>query len=114
KSGLRAQDFLNLYCAEGVIKTVAAGISASNSSRIHVKGAAGSLDAVIAAAVFTLEPRDFIFIMQEKEEAAYFQNDLQSLLERDVVMLTTTYARPYEMDDTEKSNDRMQAEVFSR
>ena len=112
--GLRAHDFLNLYSAEGVIKTVAAGIGAPGPSRIHIRGASGSLDAVIAAAVFTLDPRDSVFIMQEKEEAAYFQNDLQSLLSREVLLLPMSYRRPYEFDETENANVLMRAEVLSR
>src|SRR5690606_11001459 len=83
-------------------------------SRIHIRGASGSLDAVIAAAVFTLDPRDSVFIMQEKEEAAYFQNDLQSLLSREVLLLPMSYRRPYEFDETENANVLMRAEVLSR
>src|SRR5690606_37717866 len=112
--GLRAHDFLNLYSAEGVVKTIAAGVRTPGPSRIHIRGTAGSLDAVIAAAVFTLEPRDSVFIMQEKEEAAYFQNDLQSLLGREVLLLPMSYRRPYEYDETENANVLMRAEVLSR
>ncbi|HLT72763.1 MAG TPA: hypothetical protein VKZ75_08935, partial [Cyclobacteriaceae bacterium] len=111
---MRADDFLKLYQADGVIKTVAAGINTPSPVRIHLKGLSGSLDAVLAASIFTLEQRDYILVLQEKEEAAYFQNDLQNLLQREILLLPMSYKRPYEFDETENANVLMRAEVLSR
>lgn len=105
---------MKIYRADGVIRTVAAGIGASSSARIHLKGLSGSLDAVLVSAIFTLDPRDYILVLQDKEEAAYFQNDLQGLLGREILLLPMSYKRPYEFDETENSNVLMRAEVLSR
>jgi transcription-repair coupling factor (superfamily II helicase) len=111
---LRPKDFLSIYCADGVIRTVAAGIAASGPSRIKVKNLSGSLDAVLVASVFTIDPRDFVIVLGEKEEAAYFQNDLQSLLEREILQFPMSYKRPYEFDETENANVLMRTEVLDR
>ena len=113
-TGLRANDFLRIYGADGVIKTVAAGINAPDNPRIHLKGLSGSLDALLAASVFTLAPRDHLFILEEKEDAAYFQNDLQNLLGREILLFPMSYKRPYEFDETENANILMRAGVLSR
>jgi transcription-repair coupling factor (superfamily II helicase) len=109
---LKAIEFLNLYCADGLVKTVAAGIAVQNP-HIRIKGLAGSLDAVLVAASFTLHPQDYLIVLQDREEAAYFQNDLQSLLGQEILMFPMSYKRPYEFDETENANILMRTEVLN-
>jgi transcription-repair coupling factor (superfamily II helicase) len=110
---LRAHDFLKMYCADGLIKTVAAGIHTPKRSSIKIKGLSGSLDAVLTASTFKLHPQNYVIILQDKEEAAYFQNDLQNLLERNILLFPMSYKRPYEFDETENANILMRAEVLN-
>jgi transcription-repair coupling factor (superfamily II helicase) len=95
------------------MKTVAAGIHASRSKNFRIKGLSGSLDAIFVASVFTLHPQDFLIILHEKEEAAYFQNDLQSLLGREILLFPMSYKRAYEFEETENANILMRAEVLN-
>jgi transcription-repair coupling factor (superfamily II helicase) len=111
---VRATDFISIYKADGFVKTVAAGIKASQAQAVRIKGLAGSLDAVMVAATFKLHPQDYVIVLQDREEAAYFQNDLQSLLDREVPIFPMSYRRPYEYDETENANILMRAEVLSR
>ncbi len=106
-------DFLNIYRADGFVKTVAAGIKASEKRNIQLKGLSGSLDAVVLAAIFKTHPQDFLIILQDKEEAAYFQNDLQNLLAREVLIFPMSYKRPYELDEIENANILMRTEVLN-
>ena len=111
---MRAQDFLNIYCADGLIKTVAAGIHAPKNPNLRIKGLSGSFDAVITASTFKLHPHDYIIVLQDKEEAAYFQNDLQSLLGKEILLFPMSYKRPYEFLEIENANILMRAEVLNR
>jgi transcription-repair coupling factor (superfamily II helicase) len=111
---LRAIDFLTIYRADGLVKTVAAGVKASDQKNVRIKGLAGSLDAIFLAASFKLHPQDYIVILQEKEEAAYFQNDLQNLLDREILLFPMSYKRPYEFDEIENANILMRAEVLNK
>lgn len=110
---MRAHDFLSMYCADGLIRTVAAGIHTPASSNIKIKGLSGSLDAVLVACAFRLHPQDYIIILQEKDEASYFQNDLQNLLGKDILLFPMSYKRLYEFDETENANILMRAEVLN-
>lgn len=110
---MRAHDFLSMYCADGLIKTVAAGIHTPASSNIKIKGLSGSLDAVLVACAFRLHPQDYIIILQEKDEASYFQNDLQNLLGKDILLFPMSYKRLYEFDETENANILLRAEVLN-
>jgi transcription-repair coupling factor (superfamily II helicase) len=93
---------------------VAAGIKASAPSVIRIKGLSGSLDAILVAAVFKLHPQDMLIVLQDREEAAYFLNDLQNLLDREIFLFPMSYKRPYEFHDTENANILMRAEVLNR
>lgn len=111
---MRAQDFLNIYCADGLIKTVAAGIHTPKNSNLRIKGLSGSFDAVIAASSFKLHAHDYIVVLQDREEAAYFQNDLQNLLGKEILLFPMSYKRPYEFTEIENANILMRAEVLNR
>lgn len=110
---MRASDFINIYRADGLIKTIAAGIHAPKQKNIRVKGLSGSLDAVLLATVFKLHHHDHLIVLQDREEAAYFQNDLQNLLNKEVLIFPMSYKRPYEYDDVENANILMRAEVLN-
>jgi transcription-repair coupling factor (superfamily II helicase) len=111
---VKANDFLSIYKADGLIKTVAEGIRASKPQNIRVKGLSGSLDAVLVATTFKLHPQDYLVVLQDREEAAYFQNDLQNLLDREVLLFPMSYKRAYEYDETENANILMRAEILNR
>jgi len=75
----------------------------------------GSLDAVIAAATYQINKQTNIFILHDKEEAAYFHNDLQNLMgDKEVLLFPTSYKRPYQFDETENANILMRAEILNR
>jgi transcription-repair coupling factor (superfamily II helicase) len=112
---LKASDFLSLYRADSLIQTLAEGIRTSQSNSIHVKGLHGSLDAVVLAAVHKSVRANHLVILHDKEEAAFFFNDLQNLLgEKEIFVFPMSYKRPYEYDEIENANVLMRAEVLNQ
>lgn len=111
---MRANDFLSIYTADGFIKTVAAGIKTPESKNVRLKGLSGSFDAIVLASVFKIRPLDYLVILHDREEAHYFQNDVQNLLGKEVLVFPMSYKRPYEFDETENANILMRAEVLNR
>ncbi len=102
-----------MYQADGLIQTVAAGIATPEPTNLKIKGLSGGLDAVVLASIFSTAPKDFLVVLQDKEEAAYFQSDMQNLLQRDVLLFPMSYKRAYEYSETENANILMRAEVLS-
>lgn len=111
---MRANDFLSIYRADGFIKTVAAGVKASAPANIRIRGLSGSLDAIVLAAAFKIHPQDYVVVLQDREEASYFLNDLQNLLDREIFLFPMSYKRPYEFIETENANILMRAEALNR
>jgi transcription-repair coupling factor (superfamily II helicase) len=111
---VRATDFLSIYTADGFIRTVAAGINSPSSPHVRLKNLSGSLDSIIIASTFRIHNNDYLIICQDREEAAYLQNDLQNLLESEILLFPMSYKRPYEYDETENANILMRAEVLNK
>lgn len=111
---MKAHDFISIYRADSLVQTLAEGIRASVSKNIHIKGLHGSLDAVIFSAVYKSIRANHVVIVNDKEEAAYFLNDLQHLLgDKEVLLFPMSYKRPYEYDEVENANILMRAEVLN-
>lgn len=111
---VKANDFLSIYTADGLVKTLAAGIKASDAPTLRLKGLQGSLDAVLIAACFKLHPQDYWIVLQEREEANYFLNDLQNLLGREILFFPLSYRRPYEYDEIENANVLQRTETLNK
>ncbi|MFK8265579.1 transcription-repair coupling factor [Capnocytophaga cynodegmi] len=78
----------------------------------HLSGA--SLSFVIAN-LFRNTKRNLFVILSDKEEAAYFLNDLESLLgDEHVIFFPDSYRRPYQIEDTDNANVLLRAEVLNR
>ncbi len=111
---MRAVDFLSLYKADGLVQNLAEGIRTSASKTLRVKGLTGSLDAVIFAAIHNSVRSSHLVVLHDKEEAAYFFNDIQNLLgDKEVFLFPMSYKRPYEYDETENANVLMRAEALN-
>jgi transcription-repair coupling factor (superfamily II helicase) len=110
---LSTQDFLQLYSSDSLVQLIVNQIS-SQQPRVQVKGLAGSLDAVLAAAVYQNLPRLNLFVTNDREEAAYLQNDLQNLLNREILYYPTSYKRPYHYEEIENANVLMRAEILNK
>ena len=112
---MKVKDFLKLYREDPIIQTIAAQIRPNEKKQIRLKGLVGSQDAVVAAAIYQLTKQTQIFVLHDKEEAAYFHNDLQNLVgEKEVLLFPTSYKKPYQFDETENANILMRAEILNR
>jgi transcription-repair coupling factor (superfamily II helicase) len=83
-------------------------------SHIHLKGLVGSAPTFLANGIFSKFPVDQVFILNDKEEAAYFYNDLERIVgEEKVLFFPSSYRRPYHIEETDNANILLRAEVLS-
>lgn len=112
---MKISDFIRVYKEDPIVQTIAERIKPNEELNIHLKGLVGSLDAVVAASIYQLNKQTTIFVLHDKEEAAYFHNDLQNLIpNKEVLLFPTSYKRPYQFDETENANILMRAEILNR
>ncbi len=87
-----------------------------SASKIHWKGVYGSSRALISSQLASQVPGHHLFVLQDKEEAAYFLNDLESLFpdSNQIVFYPASYRSPYQFEETDNANVVARAEVLEK
>jgi transcription-repair coupling factor (superfamily II helicase) len=112
---VQTQRFVELYTSDSLIHTLASQVKNNPGEFVQIKGLVGSLDAVIASALYQIHAQNHVFVMGDKEEAAYFHNDLQNINQKlEVLLFPTSYKKPYQLEETENANVLMRAEILNR
>ncbi len=85
-----------------------------NNKHIFISGITGSFKSIVAASSIQ-ESKAQLIILNDKEEAAYFYNDLKQLLDDDVYIyfLPSTYKRSPEYGNMEPSNIILRTEALN-
>lgn len=88
---------------------------ALSQSRTHIRGLVGSSFSFVVSNVFKQAEKPFLLIFNDKEEAAFYLNDLEQLYnEKDVLFYPGSYRRPYQIEETDNANVLLRAEVLNR
>lgn len=104
----------SLYRKDQVTGDLVKGFLQTKPYNVHLKGGAGSVHAFRIAALFQEVQFPQLIICDDKEEAAYFYNDLQTLLDESKVFFYPESQRfPYqEEEQTNNANVIQRAEVL--
>lgn len=112
----------NLYSKSELVTALQQSLS-GQLSRAHIKGMCGSLTSVTAATYFLNAPHtNLLIIANDKEEAYYRLNDIETLLHaneddsenRQVMLFPTTYRKPYQTEDVDNANVLQRSEVIKQ
>ncbi len=86
-----------------------------SAAHVQLKGVIGSGASFIAAAAYQSSNKTNLLILADKEEAAYFLNDLENLIgEENVLFFPASYRMPYQHEDIDNSNILLRAEVLNK
>jgi transcription-repair coupling factor (superfamily II helicase) len=86
----------------------------ADAAKVRLRGMAGSANAFIAAEVIKKTNDHHIFVLADKEEAAYFLSDLELLMgKKKVLFYPMSYRRAYELEETDNSNVIQRGEVLN-
>ena len=110
---MKKRELLNAYLKSIQDKQVLEQLGSEKT--IHLSKVTGSSATIIGALCFKESEHTFIFILKNKEEAAYFFNDLEQLIpEKELLFYPGSYRRPYQIEETDNANVLMRAEVLNR
>ncbi len=88
---------------------------AQPETKTHLQGLIGSSLSYAIANVFETAELPFLCVFNDKEEAAYYLNDLEQLLgDKNVLFYPGSYRRPYQIEETDNANVLLRAEVLNR
>ncbi|WP_026709695.1 transcription-repair coupling factor [Flavobacterium filum] len=83
--------------------------------KVQIKGLVGSSLSFVIQALFEKSELPFLLLFNDKEEAAYYLNDLENLInDQDVLFYPSSYRRPYQIEETDNANILLRAEVLNR
>jgi transcription-repair coupling factor (superfamily II helicase) len=106
---------LDRYRGDARIQQAISHLQDTPPARLHLEGLVGSAAAVMAAALYREQKGTHCFVLHDKEEAAYFLNDLQSLLERkDVLFIPDSFKQPGRFDEVNPNNVLLRTEAVNR
>ncbi len=89
--------------------------SALGKSRSHLKGLVGSAFSFVISETFKQADKPFLLVFNDKEEAAFYLNDLEAMLnDKDVLFYPGSYRRPYQIEETDNANVLLRSEVLNR
>lgn len=87
----------------------------SSRKKIGLHGLTGSSLSFVTTALFKKSELPFLLLFNDKEEAAYYLNDLEQLINKeDVLFYPGSYRRPYQIEETDNANVLLRAEVLNR
>ena len=83
--------------------------------KVQCKGLTGSSLSYVLSSAFQNSATPFLLVFDDKEEAAYYLNDLEQLVgAKDVLFYPGSYRRPYQIEETDNANVLLRAEVLNR
>ncbi|MEC4050133.1 transcription-repair coupling factor [Flavobacterium sp. SUN046] len=105
---------LSVYEKSAKVQLLAAALQ-KRDTKLSVKGLVGSSFSFVIKTVFEKSELPFLLLFQDKEEAAYYLNDLENLInDQEVLFYPSSYRRPYQIEETDNANILLRAEVLNR
>lgn len=110
---MKQEQFTSIYANDP--RYAQLGEALHENSVIRINGIAGSQMALLAAQMYADTSEHHLFVLENKEEAAYFLNDLEKLAgQKDVLFFPASHRRPYQIEETDNANVLLRAEVLNR
>ena len=83
------------------------------NSKIQLNGFVGSSKSILSSSIIKDSKSPQLFILNDKESANYFINDLENLINHEVFFYPASYRRTYQIEETDNSNILLRAEVLN-
>jgi transcription-repair coupling factor (superfamily II helicase) len=113
---MKLEEIVKRYSETEQVRQLANELTTGNDTQdIFLQGLIGSQDSFVAAAVFKQTSFNHFFILSDKEEAAYFQNNLKNLLgSKDVFFFPDSFRRPQDFGELNNNNVLLRTETVNR
>ena len=109
---MEVNQFISLYATDSFIQFI--DFKINEQAKLQIKGLAGSLDAVLTAVHFQTSPKTMVVLLNDKEDASYFYNDLLYLVgEASVLLFPMSYKKAFQYEDVDNANILQRAEVLN-
>ena len=111
---LERKDFRNLFRKQDLTSELSRLLN-TPGEKIHLQGLVGSTRSILISLLSEEVQNTFIICLNDKEEAAYFYDDLNTILpDTPVLFFPSSYKRSVHYDTIEQENIILRTEVLNR
>ena len=112
---LETQQFLKYFEGQAGYKNIVEKLNAPPGEKIHAKGLIGSGKTILLANLYKVSPQNFVALLQDREEAAYFYDDLNNLgFSGNTLFFPSSYKRSVQYSDIDQENIIQRTDVLNR
>ncbi|MBY0245008.1 MAG: transcription-repair coupling factor, partial [Sphingobacteriaceae bacterium] len=110
---MNIRDLIDRYTTDSRILALVKALNLGKKNNIQVKNLVGSADAVVAIATNFVMHKAQLFILPNREEAAYFLSDLESILDKEILFFPSSFRKSFEFTQVDPGNVLARAEVLN-
>jgi transcription-repair coupling factor (superfamily II helicase) len=111
---MKINELTEHYSSHPLMPSLLETVNDGHSGKIRIDGLSGSAMSLVLAVVFHKSQTTHLIVLPEKEDAAYFYNDLLSSIGEDsVFFFPSTYKRSVQYEQTEPANIVLRTEVLN-
>ncbi len=112
---LQAAIFLKLFEGHPGLSLMLKMVDASPGEKIRLKGIFGSVRSILVASIFRKAGKNILVVLPEKEDAAYFYDDLVSLgLEENTLFFPSSFRRSVQFGQQDQENLMLRTEALTK
>ncbi len=107
------KNILNLFQSSKLNTSLELALQSEGPANIAIEGLVGSATSFAMTALYNKTKRPLLLVLEDKEEAAYFFNDLEHTLDKDLVcFFPASHNRPYQIEAIDNANVLLRAETM--
>ena len=112
---LQTRQFLKYFQGQKSFKKIIEMLNTPPGEKIHLKGLIGSSKTILLANLFQKSTKSFTILLNDREEAAYFYDDLNNLgLSESTLFFPSSFKRSVQYGQTEQENIVQRTEVLNK
>ena len=108
------QKLLNTYKESSAVQKLTAKMNTTDPIVLKLSGVSGAQDAFALSGIFSSSDQSHLYIASDKEEAAYYFNTLEKLVDVKVHFFPDSFKKPGEYDEVDRNNILLRTEVMNR
>lgn len=110
---MNIKDLFQLYKTDERISSLAGVLATNKNTHVHLKGLVGSSDAFITLALYFIQKQGQLIVLPDREEAVYFQNDLENLSEKNILLFPSSFRKSFDITSIDRPSILQRAEVLN-
>lgn len=106
---------LNLYKEDARTQQIVQAVNTESPARLQVIGMKGAQEALVVGGVYLAAKKSHLIIANDKEEAAYFQNNLANIFkQKNIRFFPDSFKRPQYFEELNTSNVLERTETINK